>query len=201
MKVLGILGSPRRKGNTELLLDECLKGAESQGAQIEKVVLVDLKITPCLELNVCYQKGKCPIDDDMKGLYPKLLEADCVVVASPIFFYTVTAFTKAFIDRCQAMWATKYILKKVPVGGKKRGGIFISVGATKGKRLFDGAKLPMKYFFDAIDAEYTRELLVRNIEKKGDIKKHPTALSDAFVLGKNLASKFPFLPKKGHRSY
>ncbi|HIC92362.1 MAG TPA: flavodoxin family protein [Syntrophaceae bacterium] len=186
MKVLGISGSPRRMGNSELLLDECLKGAESRGAELEKIILADLKITPCLELNVCYDKGECPIKDDMKGLYPKLLEADYVVVSSPIFFYTVTAFTKAFIDRCQALWATKYILKQIPIGGKKRKGIFISVGATRGRRLFEGVKLTMKYFFDAIDAEYSGELLIRGIEKKGEIKKHPTALKDAFMLGKNL---------------
>lgn len=187
---MGILGSPRRKGNSELLLDECLKGAESQGAEVEKIILVDLKITPCLELNVCYDKGECSIEDDMKGLYPKLLKADCVVVTSPIFFYTVTALTKAFIDRCQALWATKYILKQVPLGGKKRKGVFISVGATRGKRLFEGVKLTMKYFFDAIDAEYSRDLLIRSIEKKGEIKKHPTALKDAFILGKNLVKNW-----------
>lgn len=190
MRVLGILGSPRRKGNSELLLDECLKGAESQGAEVEKIILVDLKVTPCLELNVCYDRGECPIKDDMKGLYPKLLKADCVVVASPIFFYTVTALTKAFIDRCQALWATKYILKQVPLGGKKRKGIFISVGATGGKRLFEGVKLTMKYFFDAIDAEYSGDLLIRSIEKKGEIKKHPTSLKDAFILGKNLVGNW-----------
>lgn len=190
MKVLGILGSPRRKGNSELLLDECLKGAKSQGAEVEKIVLADLKITPCLELNVCYNEGECPIEDDMKVLYPKLLEADCVVVASPIFFYTVTAFTKAFIDRCQALWATKYILKHIPLGGKKRKGIFISVGATGGKRLFEGVKLTMKYFFDAIDAKYSGDLLIRSVEKKGEIKKHPTALKDAFALGKNLVENW-----------
>lgn len=187
MKVLGILGSPRRQGNTELLLDEFISGAESHGAEIEKIVLVDLKITPCLELNVCQQNGVCPINDDMKGLYPKLLEADCVVVASPIFFYSVTALTKAFIDRCQALWATKYVLRRVPVGGKKRKGIFISVGATKGKRLFEGVTLTMRYFFDAIDAQYSADLLIRGIENKGEIRKHPTALKDAFLLGKNVS--------------
>lgn len=186
MKVLGIMGSPRIKGNTDLLLEEALKGAKSQGAEVEKIVVDKLKIAPCREYMGCFKDGNCVIRDDMDAVYPKLLEADVVILASPMFFYGLSSQAKALIDRCQALWARKRILKQsLPVGGRK--GAFIAVGATKGKQLFEGSVLTMKYFFDAINVEYADELLVRGIDARGEIKQHPIALADAFELGKRLA--------------
>jgi hypothetical protein len=75
--------------------------------------------------------------------------------------------------------------QKLPDSGRK--GAFIAVGATRGKKLFDGSRLTLKYFFQAINVEYGEELLVPGVDKKGEIKTHPTALSDAFKLGKRLA--------------
>ena len=133
MKVLGIMGSPRKKGNTDLLLDEALRGARSEGAEVEKLTVIDLKIAPCGEFYGCLRDGKCIIDDDMQLVYPKLLEAEGIVLASPIFFYGLTSQVKALIDRCQALWVRKHVLKQVPLRPTKGKGIFISVGATKGK--------------------------------------------------------------------
>jgi len=187
LKVLGIMGSPRIKGNTDLLLAEALQGAQSQQAEVEKIVVDKLKITPCREYYGCLKDGNCVIRDDMDDIYPKLLEADGIIVASPIFFYGLTAQIKALIDRCQALWARRYILHNLPDSARK--GVFIAVGATRGKQLFDGSILTVKYFFHAIGVEYVDELLVRGIDKRGEIKEHPTALSDAFELGKRLAQK------------
>ncbi|MCK4361704.1 MAG: flavodoxin family protein [Dehalococcoidia bacterium] len=188
MRVLGIMGSPRIKGNTDLLLDEALKGAQSQGAEVEKITVDKLKISPCREYYGCLRDGNCIIRDDMDGIYPKLLNADGVIVASPMFFYGLTSQLKALIDRCQALWARKYILKQNPPGSGRKGA-FIAVGATKGRKLFDGSILTVKYFFQAIGIEYTEELLVRGVDKKGEIREHPTALKDAFELGKSLAQR------------
>lgn len=186
MKVLGIMGSPRRGGNTELLLDEALRGAESQGAVVEKIVVDRLEIAPCREYYGCLRDGYCVIRDDMDSIYPKLLEADIVIVASPMFFYGLTSQLKALIDRCQALWARRHVLKQhLPTSGRK--GAFIAVGATKGKTLFDGSILTIKIFFQEIGVKYADELLVRGVDKKGEIKEHPTALSEAFELGKRLA--------------
>jgi multimeric flavodoxin WrbA len=185
MKVLGIMGSPRIKGNTDLLLDEALKGAQSRGAEVEKITASNLKIAPCREIYACLNDGNCVIKDDMVEIYPKISAAGAVIVASPIFFYTVSAQIMALISRCQAFWARKYVLKMdIPL--KK--GAFIAVGATKGAKLFDGPKLTIKYFFQAINAEYKEELLVRGVDKKGEIKDHPTTLADAYELGKRLVS-------------
>ncbi len=190
VKVLGLFGSPRRGGNTEILLEEALKGAETEGAKVERLYLSDFTITPCKECHGCDRTGNCVILDDMQKIYPKLLEADVLIFASPIFFYGVTAWAKALIDRSQALWARKYLLKDPSLGkeGKKRKGFFISVGATKGQKVFEGAVLTVKYFFDAFNAEYAGELVLRGVEAKGDILKHPEVLPQAFEAGRRLVS-------------
>jgi multimeric flavodoxin WrbA len=186
LKVLGIMGSPRIGGNTDLLLDEALKGAQAGGAETEKITVDRLKITACKEIYHCLEDGTCPLKDDMTPLYDKILSADAVIVATPIFFYTVSAQMLAFMSRCQALWARKYWLKNldIPV---KRGG-FIAVGATKGANLFEGPKLTAKYFFKAINTDYNQELLIRSVDKKGEIKDHPDYLKAAYELGKKLVS-------------
>jgi len=190
MKVLGILGSPRKGGNTELLLEEALKGAEAEGAEVERLRITDYNIIPCKECLACYKDGNCIILDDMAKIYPKLLEADIILHASPIFFYGVTAWAKALIDRCQALWSRKYQLKDPSYGkeGRKRKGFFISVGGTKGQKTFEGAILTAKYFFDVLNAEYAGELVLREVDAKGDVLKHPEALQQAFEAGRKLVS-------------
>lgn len=188
MKVLGILGSPRREGNTEILLDEALRGASDHGGLCEKVILRDLKITPCLEIYKCAEDGVCAIQDEMQGLFPKIIQAERLILASPIFFYSVPALAKAMIDRCQSLWAKKYILKLPvsPIADRK--GVFISVGATRGKKLFDGVRLTVQYFFDAIDVAYSDELFVRGADEKGEVRDQPEALKAAYDLGQRLVT-------------
>jgi multimeric flavodoxin WrbA len=186
MKVLGIMGSPRRQGNTEILLDKALEGATEAGAEVEKVLVSNLKISPCLEIYACLKDGNCSIKDDMQLLYTKLLEADHIIFASPIFFYSVTSQAKAVIDRCQALWVRRHVLRMGKEDKRVRRGIFISIGATLGGKLFDGAVLTVKYFFDAIGVRYSGDLLVRGIDNKGQIKERPDALEDAFRLGRKL---------------
>jgi multimeric flavodoxin WrbA len=188
LKVLGLFGSPRSGGNTDILLEEALKGAEMEGAEAERLHLADFDIIPCRECLQCFNGGKCIILDDMQKIYPKLLEADIIILASPIFFYGVTAWAKALIDRCQALWSRKYILKDESLGkeGKRRKGFLISVGGTKGQRVFEGAILTAKYFFDVLNAEYVGELVFREVDAKGDIFKRPEALQQAFEAGRKL---------------
>ncbi|MDD5338887.1 MAG: flavodoxin family protein [Dehalococcoidales bacterium] len=186
MKVLGIMGSPRLGGNSDLLLDEALKGASEAGAEAEKILVDRMKIAPCKEIYHCLVDGTCPLKDDMQGIYPKILAADVIIVASLIEFYTVSAQTLTLMSRCQALWARKFVLKNLDIPVKK--GAFIGVGATKGAKLFDGPRLTVKYFFEAINAELKEELLVRGVDKKGEIKDHPEQLAAAFELGKRLVS-------------
>jgi multimeric flavodoxin WrbA len=189
IKVLGLYGSPRRGGNTELLLDEALKGAAEQGAQAEGIHLCGLRISPCNECLSCFKDGACVIADEMQGIYPRLLEADIVILASPIFFYGITGWAKAMVDRCQALWARKYVLHDPLLETeKKRKGFFISAGGTKGQRVFEGATLTVRYFFDAFNTKYTGELLFRGVDACGDIRKNPDALPQAFAAGGKLVS-------------
>ncbi len=188
MKALGLFGSPRRGGNTDLLLEEMLRGAQTQGAEIKRVFLSQCDISGCRECRSCDVTGNCVIQDQMQKLYPKLLQADYIILASPIFFYGVTSQAKRMIDRCQALWARKYILKKTPAGeeGARRKGWFVSVGGSRGAKVFEGAILTVKYFFDALDVKYAGELTFRRIDAKGAIKQHPTALREAFEAGHRL---------------
>ena len=187
--VLGIFGSPRRGGNTDLLLEETLKGAAAEGAGVEEIRLCDFRITPCRECLSCFNDGACVIPDDMQGIYPRLLEADIVILASPIFFYGITGLSKVMVDRCQALWARKYKLHDPALKTKrKRRGFFISTGGTKGKRMFEGAVLTVRYFFDAFNTEYSGDLLFRGVDACGDILKNPDALPQAFSAGRKLVS-------------
>ena len=188
MEVLGIMGGPRRQSNTELLLDKALAGASDAGAGVEKVVVSELNISPCQELYSCLKDGNCAIKDDMQWLYGKLLAADHIVFASPIFFYGITAQAKAMVDRCQALWVRRHVLGLGGEDHRVRRGVFISVGATSGERLFDGAVLTVKYFFDAIGVKYAGDLLIREMDGKAQVREHPADLQDAFCLGQRLVS-------------
>ena len=187
--ILAIYGSPRRKGNTSLLLQRAVEGARGAGAQVDEVVLRDLKMSPCLEIYGCLKTGRCAIKDDFQAVYDQIVECQGLILASPIFFYAVSAHTKILMDRCQSLWVKRFWLEKTPLNqkGSTRKGLFISVGATKGKRLFDGTLLTVRYFFDAIDTELWRSLLYRGLDFEGDILKQPESLKEAFEAGKDLA--------------
>jgi len=144
----------------------------------------------CVECGGCDETGECVVDDDMQSVYPQLLEADVIILASPIFFYRITAQAKALIDRCQVMWCRRH-LDKTPAqqrtysGGR---GYLISLGATKGANLFQGAELVAKYFFDALDMSYEGGVLVKSVDGKGEIAKYPDVLKQAFELGRSAAA-------------
>jgi multimeric flavodoxin WrbA/protein-tyrosine-phosphatase len=175
MLILGLQGSPRKKGNTQFLLSTFLQAAERRGAVTRAVQVVERNILPCREYVVCEKKGTCPIDDDMaREIYGLLRQAEVVVLASPIFFYNMTSQLKALVDRCQTFWARKYRLKLSDPLKHTRRGVLLGVGATRGKNLFEGLELTAKYFFDAIDARYQGSLVYRGIEGVKDLANHPT---------------------------
>ena len=191
MLVVGLQGSPRKKGNTNYLLSIFLEEAAHLGARTRTVEVPRMNILPCKELVVCEKKGYCPIDDDMKSeVYSLLWEADVIAVASPIFFYNVTAQLKALIDRCQTMWARKYCLKLADPARGHRKGILLAAAATKGKNLFEGMQLTIKYFFDAVGASFENSLTYRRIEGPKDMRNHPTVRSDVREAAEGLLGAF-----------
>ena len=153
IRIVAVYGSPRRKGNTSLLLKKAVQGARETGAEVEEVVLRDLEISPCLEIYGCKVTGRCVIQDDFQRVLDQIQASEGIMLASPIFFYAVSAHAKMLIDRCQSLWVKKYWIEKTRMDRRapKRKGLFISVGATNGKRLFEGTLLSVRYFFDVLD--------------------------------------------------
>lgn len=191
MKVLGISGSPRRGGNTDLLLAEFLRGAACKGAKVETIILNDLDFIACQHCDACLEKGKCKYEDDMQMIYRELAAADRIVLASPIHFVGLSAQMKAMIDRCQALWARKYILKIPPLGDRReRKGFFISVGGRKEFSQFEPARATVKAFFCVLDITYVGELLVSATDAKRAILKHPDAMQQAFLAGQAFTGKY-----------
>lgn len=189
VKIIAIYGSPRRDGNSATLLKQAVAGARKEGAEVEEVFLRDYKISPCMEIYQCIKTGKCAIRDDFPQILDKLEASSGIMLASPIFFYTVSAHTKIFMDRCQSLWVRKYWIEKQVFNEapETRKGLFISVGATEGKKLFEGAILTVKYFFDVLDAGLWKTVLCRGVDRKGDIEKKEEYLKEAYQAGKELA--------------
>lgn len=188
MKVLVILGSPRKKGNTQLLVESVVEGMEEKReCTVEYVYLHGLDLSPCQGCGGCEKTAMCVIKDEMIDLYAKVDEADCLLLVSPVYFYGATAQAKMFIDRSQARWSRKYLLKEQFRQGENRKGYFISIAATKGKKVFEGGILAAKCCFDALALEYGGELTVRGVDGRGDIKKFPEDLKQAKEFGQIIA--------------
>ncbi len=188
MKVLALSGSPRKGGNSETLLASVINGVEEAGAEVVNIRLCDLDFNPCIGCGGCDKTGLCVVDDDMQGLYGQVLESDRIIISSPIYFYSVSAQTKSFIDRCQALWSRKQLLvaqKKwhIPVDRK---GFFLSVSATRGPKIFDGAKLCVQYAYDAMGFHYGGDFLVRGVDHRGEMKKDLERLQEAEDFGRNI---------------
>ncbi|MEN6440997.1 MAG: flavodoxin family protein [Syntrophobacter sp.] len=188
-KILAVYGSPRREGTTSLLLANAVRGAREGGAEVEEVFLRDLKMSPCLEIYGCRKSGRCVIKDDFQPLHDKLIACEGLMIASPIFFYTVSAHTKIFMDRCQALWAKKYLIDKAPFGIRQpsRKALFVCAGATRGSRLFEGVLLSMKYFLDTLDMEIWKSLLYKGLDNPEDLHDNPVWLEETYTTGREFA--------------
>lgn len=185
MLVLGLMGSPRRAGNSETLLDAALEGARSAGGRTEKVILNELEAKACQGCNRCLPTGECVIDDGMRRVYRLLEEADAVVLASPIYFSGLTAQTKIMIDRCQCLWVRGERLGMDMGRGKRRKGLFISVGGDA-QAVFRNAVSEVKAFFGSIAVDYSFEMLVPGVEAKGEAARRPDLMERAALLGAQL---------------
>ena len=189
IKIVAVYGSPRRKGNTATLLKKAVEGARDGGAEVEEIVLRDLKMSPCLEIYGCKNAGECRLKDDFQTARDQILASRGLMLASPVFFYTVSAHTKILMDRFQSLWVKKYWIDETPKRQPpaQRQALFISVGATRGKKLFDGILLSLKYFFDVVDMQLWKSLLYRGLDFEGDVLKFPQYLDEAYEAGKEFA--------------
>jgi len=187
-KVLVISSSPRKDGNSDLLAKEAMRGAREAGGDVEYVRVPDLNISPCRACGHCEKKGECAIKDDFPPLMEKMLASHLLVFATPVYFMAVGACGKMVIDRCQTLWARKYVLKlpNRPKNGETWAGISIAVGGSKSEKMFDSIRLTMKYFYDVLDISRDEEVFYSQLDKKGAVKDHPSALEDAYEKAKKI---------------
>ena len=183
-KVLVVLGSARKNGNSAILAGQIAKGAESAGAEVETIFLHGLKIAPCQSCWTCQKpdsKG-CAIDDDMQAVFPKLMTSHAWVIASPVHWFTMSAQTKLFMDRCFALPA----YGKNPFAGKR---IAIAMSYGDEDPFKSGCINALRTFQDAFS--YTGSKLVGMVYgsalEAGEIKSNTALLQEAEELGKKLA--------------
>ena len=186
IKVLAIAGSPRKRGNTDLLLDRFIDGARQAGGEVTKVYASRIKASPCIGCEKCFETGLCAIKDEYQDLFQYLLAADVIAITGPMYFWNVPAQAKIIIDRSECQWARKYILKTAlaptSYGHSRRRGVFISAGGQANID-FGGAVQVMQEFFSVWETDYWADLLCSAVDAKGAINSHPEKLSEAFQLG------------------
>ena len=188
LNIAAFFGSPRPGGNTEILMNEALKPLAEAGHGLTVYPLNTLNIRPCQDCGGCTGTGVCVLKDDMAGISAAIRAADRIMLASPIFFYGLSAQAKAMVDRCQSFWCEKYLLKKpIPAGPQGRKGLLLLVGGMRKENAAQCAGETAKAFFRTVSVPEHETLSYGGIDGRGDIAKHPTALKDAYEAGKRLA--------------
>lgn len=189
MKVCGIVGSPKKNGNVDLLVSELLRGAESQGAATHKIYLNDLKIKPCQSCGVDPSPKYCIYDDDMKTIYDALEECDAIALGSPVYFDTVSAQVKLVIDRCNCLMP--YVKRSDGTSGferrikKRKKGVFIAVAGDDQE--FDTIQATAKGFFNWANIDLVEALLYHHVDDTlGGVRGEKNELSKAFEIGARL---------------
>ncbi len=181
MKVVAVSGSPRKKGNSERLLDAFLEGAERAGAEIKIARVADMSIAPCRDCGECERIGRCVAPDDHPPIADEILHADVFVLSAPVYFSGFPGMTKNFIDRFQGLWARRYLLGQVsPVGPR---GYLLSVGGARSMKNFDGLITTFHYLMLSICGKAVEHLVYPNMDSLGAIDAHRTALLDAREAG------------------
>ena len=175
MKVLGIVCSPRKGGNTEILVQEALSSAQTCGAETELITVCDKDIKPCDGCLSCEKTGNCHIKDDMQEIYRKLLDADGIIWGTPVYFFNVTAQAKTLIDRSYALYTNNNRLTN------KVGGV-ISVGAGLGNASV------WNHFntFFSVHHMFSTDFVSGYASKKGEILKDKHAMAASRELGKQI---------------
>ena len=183
-KILVVHSSPRKKGNSNTLANGIIKGAESAGADVESVYLHGMDISPCNACYACQKKESkgCAIDDEMQTIYPKLVECDTWVIASPVYWFNMSAQTKLFMDRCFALLA----YADNPFAGK-RVAIAMSYGDTD--PFNSGCVNALRSFQDAFNYVGAKMvgMVYGSAEAPGEIESNADLMQRAESLGRKLS--------------
>jgi hypothetical protein len=187
ISVLAFACSPRRGGNTDILLAAALEGAEEAGARVERFDLRAMQIAPCRHCGGCAGGGgRCVIDDDMQRLYEPLRTADRIIVASPVFFMGLTAQAKTMIDRCQPLWTRRHLGRDVAESRHERAGLYLGAGGSSFDHLFDAPRAVLAAWYWTLQIFERHELTFADTDRKGAILDHPGALDQARDAGRDL---------------
>lgn len=173
-KIVILIGSMRKGGNTQLLAQAFAEGARKRN-DVEIISVADYKVNPCIGCNSCFtrENNRCFQEDDMVQIYDKLKTADIVVIASPVYFYSISAQLKAIIDRLHTPMRNEFQIKKLGL---------LLVGAATLPNLFDAIKVQYQLVLDFFHLEDIGMVLVRGVKEKGDIVGN-AALKEAYDLG------------------
>ncbi|MGN0099161.1 MAG: flavodoxin family protein [Candidatus Methanomethylophilaceae archaeon] len=177
MRIVVLSGSPRRNGNTDMLVDSFVRGA-SVNNEVEVIRAADLHVSPCIGCERCKSAEgiTCSIDDDMTGVYDSLSHSDMLVLASPVYFYSITAQLKTVIDRLHTPVRRTYPIRRMGL---------LLVGASELPQVFDSILVQYQLVLDYFHLEDMGRILVRGVREKGRIKGDPS-LEEAYRMGLSL---------------
>ena len=185
-RILCVHGSPRKGGNTDLLLDRLAQGATDAGAGVEHLYCRDLKILPCTGCGACAVTGECVITgDDMAVVYARFDGADAVAVGAPVYFLGPPAPLKAMIDRFQTRWSRLHVLGRAPE--RTRPGAVVSTAGTPVHSVFTCFHRVMEAWFEVLGVEGRMNLFFEGVDARGAVRSHPGALDEALAAGERLA--------------
>ena len=182
MRVLGVVGSPRRNGNTHILVSKILEGAETEGASIGTLFLKDLNIQECDGCHACWKGKDCSKNDDMCDIYPTIMGSDIIVFGTPVYWYGPTALMKAFIDR--------FVYFNCPENREKIRGKSAVIAVPYEEESPETASLLEAFFeksFEYLEVNLVGRIIAPGVGEKGEILKRPEKLNEAFELGKSLS--------------
>jgi len=187
MKIAVFNGSPRVGGNIEILLAETIRPIADAGFDVAKFTLNEMSIRPCQDCGGCEGTGRCVLKDDMASIADAIRASDRFILASPIFFFGLSAQAKTMIDRCQAFWCEKYMLKQpIPEGENGRKGLLLLVGGMKKEIGVECGEATAKAFFRTISVGQHETVSYLGVDKKGAIRGHESAFRDVYRAGRRL---------------
>ncbi len=177
MKTLGLVGSPRKESNTDLLVSAILEKEKKNKHTTEKVYLYNLDIAPCIDCKAC-KKGnyQCALNDDMQTLYPKLQEADVVVFGTPLYWYGPSAKMKLLVDRLRPYIASKRLKGKKAV---------LVVPSEEGADACNHTVGMFNLSFKYLEMDL-KSVLLPKASERAEVKTQPETLHQALMIGKHL---------------
>ena len=181
-KILAVVGSPRKNGNTHILVSKIAEGARAQGAEVDELLLGDFTITECDGCHVCWKKDECSKDDDMPAIYQRIIQSDVIIFGTPVYWYGPTALMKGFIDRFVYFNCPK---NRAKIRGKS------AVIAVPFEEENPEMARPVVEFFqkccDYLEVNLVSKIIVPGVSARGEIRKKEKKLQQAYELGQTLA--------------